>query len=224
MHRRSLPSGGRQRRSLPLLKELRFTLPHFFGDRPGVAALSVQVLDDVLRSRDFAGARDVSAENSLMTKRALFAVAGFLGLCLSLSAQPTQSLEQFPFTGSTLDRPFLPLPALTLADQERFSFLAFSWQTPVDFLPSFNPTEPERVARPTLPGRGDPHDNVGEMRAPDRVYVGGEVGFLYGRSSGKYGREFESGYVIGEIGNDYFHLTVGTSYEKSSGRVPRWGR
>ena len=53
MHRRSLPSGGRQRRSLPLLKELRFTLPHFFGDRPGVAALSVQVLDDVLSAKSY---------------------------------------------------------------------------------------------------------------------------------------------------------------------------
>ena len=30
-----------------LPKGLHFTLPHFFGDRPGVAALSVQVLDDV---------------------------------------------------------------------------------------------------------------------------------------------------------------------------------
>ena len=158
-----------------------------------------------------------------MTKRALFAVAGFLGLCLSLSAQPTQSLEQFPFNGSTLDRPFLPLPPLNLADQQRFSFATFSWQTPVNFLPSFSPKEPRSVASSAIPDSKNSLDTV-ELRARDRVYVGGEVGFLYGRSSGKYGREFESGYVIGEIGNDYFHLTVGTSYERSSGRVPRWGR
>jgi hypothetical protein len=31
----------------PLLKDFGFTLPHFFRDRPGVAALSVQVPDDV---------------------------------------------------------------------------------------------------------------------------------------------------------------------------------
>jgi len=157
-----------------------------------------------------------------MTKRAFSAVAGFLGLCLSLSAQ-TSGPEQFPLAGSMLDGPF-SRPSLSLADQERVSLLALSWQTPVDFLPSFNRTEPQSVARPTQSSRGNSLDKTVEMQAPNRVYVGGEVGFLYGRSSGKYGREFESGYVIGEIGNDYFQLRVGTSYERSSGNVPRWGR
>lgn len=202
------------------LKDLRFTLPHFFGDRPGLAALTVQVLDDVLRPRDFAGARDVSAENSLMTKRALFAVAGFLGLCLSLSAQRTQSPEQLLFNGSTLNRPFL-----TLADQERFSFMtAFSWQTPLDFLPSFSPLEPRSVASPTLSGRENSFDDVVEIRATDRIYAGGEVGFLYGKSSGKYGREFEQGYIIGTVGNEKFSITAGYLHQESSGRVPHWGR
>src|ERR1700730_2742400 len=99
---------------------------------------------EVLRPRNFAGAREVSAENSLMTKRALSAVAGFFGCCLSLSAQQTQSPEQLLFDGSTLNRPFL-----TLADRERFSFMtAFRWQTPVDFLSPFNPVEPRSVASP----------------------------------------------------------------------------
>ena len=158
-----------------------------------------------------------------MSKHAFSAVAGLLGLCLSLSAQ-THGPEQYPFAGDPLDRPFYRLPSLSLADEERVSFLALSWQTPVDFLPSFNPTESQSVARPTQSIHGNPLDKTMEVEAPNRVYVGGEVGFLYGRSSGKYGREFESGYVLGEIGNDYFHLTVGTSYERSSGRVPRWGR
>lgn len=173
----------------------------------------------------FAGVRHVSADNSLMTKRALSAVAGFLGLCLSLSAQPTQSPEQLQFDGSTLNRPFLRLPFLTLADQERFSFLtAFNWQTPVDFLPSFDPVEPRSGALPNSSSRGNSPDNVVEMRPQDRVYAGGELGILYGRSTGKYGREFEQGYIIGEVGNDKFHITVGTSYERSTGSVPRWGR
>jgi hypothetical protein len=156
-----------------------------------------------------------------MTKRALFAVAGFLGLCLSLSAQQTQSPEQLLFNGSTLNRPFL-----TLADQQNFFFsTAFGRLQPTaDFLPSFNPAAPRSGAFPALPDSKNSLDNAVEMRAPDRIYAGGQVGFLYGRSSGKYGREFESGYIIGEIGNDYFHFTVGTSYERSSGRVPRWGR
>jgi hypothetical protein len=160
-----------------------------------------------------------------MTKRALFAVAGFLGLCHFLSAQPTQNSEQLQFDGSTLNRPFLRLPSLDLADRQLFSLsTAFGLMQPtVDFLPPFNPVEPQSFAFPTMPGRTNSRDNAVELRSPDRIYTGGEVGFLYGRSSGKYGREFEQGYVIGEIGNDYFHLTVGTAYERSSGRLPRWG-
>jgi len=160
-----------------------------------------------------------------MTKRALSAVAGFLSYCLSLSAQQTQSPGPLQFDGGTLNRPFLRVPSLTLADQERVSFLtAFSWQTPVDFLPPFNPVEPQSVALPTTPGRGNSLDNVVEMRAPDRVYVGGEVGFLYGRSSGKYGREDFQTYIIGTVGNEKFSITAGYLHQESSGRIPRWGR
>jgi hypothetical protein len=100
-----------------------------------------------------------------------------------------------------------------------------SWQTPVSFLPSFSPKEPRRnVSSSTFPDSKNPLDNTVELRARDRVYVGGEIGFLYGKSTGKYGRDFESGYVIGEIGNDYFHFTVGTSYTRSSGSGPSWRR
>lgn len=170
--------------------------------------------------RDFAGARAISAENSLMTKRALFAVAAFFGFCLSLSAQQMQSAEQLLFDGSTLNRPFL-----TLADRERFSFMtAFNWQTPLDFLPSFNPAEPRSVTSSAISDSKDSSDNAVEMRARDRVYVSGEVGFLYGKSSGKYGREDFETHLIGTVGNENFSITAGVLHQESSGRVPRWGR
>ena len=97
-------------------------------------------------------------------------------------------------------------------------------QPTADFLPTFNPVQPRSAASPNVPRRRDSLDDVVELRSPDRVYYGGEIGFLYGRSSGKYGIEYERGYIIGEVGNDKFHLTVGTSYERFNGRVPRWGR
>ena len=97
-------------------------------------------------------------------------------------------------------------------------------QPTADFLPTFNPVQPQSAASPNVPRHRDSLDDVVELRSPDRVYYGGEIGFLYGRSSGKYGVEYERGYIIGEVGNDKFHLTVGTSYERLSGRVPRWGR
>ena len=160
-----------------------------------------------------------------MTKRALSAAAGFFGLCFSLGAQPTQSPEQYLFEGNTLNRPFLGLPPLSLADQERVSFMsAFTWQTPVDFLPPFNPPEPQDAEVSTTSERRNSADRSLEMRAPDRVYFSGEVGFLYGKSSGKYGREDFQTYIIGTVGNEKFSITAGVLHQESSGRVPRWGR
>ena len=155
-----------------------------------------------------------------MTKRALLAVAAFFGCCLSLSAQQMQSAEQLLFDGSTLNRPFL-----TLADRERFSFMtAFNWQTPLDFLPFFTPAEPRSVASSSISDPKDSLDNAVQMRTRDRVYVSGEVGFLYGKSSGKYGREDFETHIIGTVGNEKFSITAGILHQESSGRVPRWGR
>ena len=50
------------------------------------------------------------------------------------------------------------------------------------------------------------------------------MGALYGRSSGKFGREVEEGYIVGGVGDDKFNITVGAAWEHSSGRVPRFGR
>ena len=51
-------------------------------------------------------------------------------------------------------------------------------------------------------------------------YAHGEVGFLYGKSSGKFGREVKEGYILSEFGNDKTQITVGASYGQSNGRVP----
>jgi hypothetical protein len=160
-----------------------------------------------------------------MAKRALSAVAGFFGLCFSLSAQPTQSPEQYLFEGNTLNRSFLGLAPLSLADQERVSFMsAFTWQTPVDFLPPFNPPEPEDAKDSTTSERRNSADRSVEMRDPDRFYFSGQMGFLYGTSSGKYGRTDFQSYIFGTVGTDKFSITAGVLHQESSGHVPRWGR
>ena len=160
----------------------------------------------------------------VMTKRALFAVAGFLILCHPLSAQQTQRPEQPYFDGSRLDRS--QLPWLTLENQERFFFsTAFGYMQPTtNYLPAFSPVEPQRFASPTLPSRRNSSDNGVELRPADRIYTGGEFGVLYGKSSGKYGREDFQSYIIGTVGNEKFSITAGAAYERSTGRVPYWYR
>jgi hypothetical protein len=161
-----------------------------------------------------------------MTKRALSAVAAFLGLCLPLSAQQTGRPDIF----SALNTSLLRFPSLTLSDGRLFSFsgavappLLFNWMEPTtpDFLPALSTTEP-RKANASVTYPKDPSKEVMNVQRPNDVYAGGEVGFLYGRSSGKFGREVEQGYFIGDVGNDKFHISVGAAYENSSGRFPRF--
>jgi len=153
-------------------------------------------------------------------KRALLTVAAFFGLCLSLTAQ-MQSPEQLFFDGGTLYR-----PSLSLADQDRFFFSTTfgSMHTTSNFLPTFSPAERRSVDSPAMLDSKDSFDNVVEMRAPSRVYVGGEVGFFYGKSTGEYGREDFGSYIIGTVGNEKFSITAGYLHRESSGRVPRWRR
>ena len=97
-------------------------------------------------------------------------------------------------------------------------------QSTTEFLPAFNPWEPQSVAYQNSPGRRKSVDNGVDLRAPDQIQFGGEIGFLYGKSSGKYGREDFQSYIIGTVGTDKFSITAGVLHQESSGRIPRWGR
>jgi hypothetical protein len=156
-----------------------------------------------------------------MTKRALFAVAGLLGLCQSLSAQMSPGPLLFD---RTLNRPFLQVPPLSLADWDLLSIsTAFgAIQATSDFLPPFNPAGPRSFTSPTVSDAKDPFNDVVEIRSTDRIRVGGEVGFLYGKGSGKYGREDFQTYIIGTVGNEKFSITAGYLHQESSGRGAYW--
>jgi hypothetical protein len=179
-----------------------------------------------LLNQDFARTPQLFLEASLMTRGTLCVVAGFLSLCFPLSAQQTQTQRLDVF--SALNRSVLRLPSLTLSDGQRFFFSsAFSWIEPTepDFLPALGTPRPQRAngaSSATTPK--DSSKEVVDVRRSNLFdYASGEVGFLYGRSTGKHGVEVEQGYIIGEVGDDKFHITVGAAYENSSGRVPHFG-
>jgi hypothetical protein len=178
-----------------------------------------------------------------MTKRALFAGAGFLGLCFSLSAQEAPSLgpiqpglftlnqlgqsgvvgarSALRQTDFLLSSAYGGLPSLMLANRQLFYFpSAFAWMeaTPTAFLPPFTAMEPARV-RPATAFARDSGDKAVDLR-PDSSYAFGEVSVFYGRSTGKFGGEVKQGYILGGVGNDKTQITVGASYGQASGRVP----
>jgi hypothetical protein len=64
-------------------------------------------------------------------------------------------------------------------------------------------------------GKDSPEEMLSSPLNP--VYCGGEVGFLYGRWSGKGGGEMWETYVVGTVGNDKFQITAGASYDEWNG-------
>lgn len=192
-----------------------------------------------LRDReDFAGAGSVWAEGSFMMKRALFVGAGFVCLCVTLTAEPlplsdgmaprsleSQTTPEFAGAELLLGRSWPGWPSLALEDGGQFSYPgAFGWMpSPAEFLPAFQPVQPRRVrvvgAKPSLAAKEDSLIYLGDEK-PDLFYTSGEVGFVYGRYTGKGGGAIKQGYFLTEIGNDKFHLTVGASYTDDEGRYP----
>ena len=197
-----------------------------------------------MERENFAGADDVLAVNSRMTKRIVLGVAAFLSLCLSLGAeQPARalSLAQLnslapqgrplffqPSAFSRLGDPLLidgSLGPAMFSSRETFS-LATTFNlvgTPTSFLPTTMATEsPSRRVPATSSKDADSSDYPLDLHPG--YYVTGEVGFVYGRSTGKFGGDYKEGYIIGEVGNDKLHITVGASYEDWNGRTVRLGR
>jgi hypothetical protein len=196
--------------------------------------------------QNFTGADDLLAVNSLMNKRGLLPVVVFLGLCLSLAAQQASgsppghggafTLAQLRSmaaanNGSVLLQPNLfnsldnPVFGFPFSNRDVFSLSTtfnLMGTAPQSFLPFSSAMESPRASLPATSAKDSPDRPFDLRRSFD--YVTGEVGFMYGHSSGKFGGDFMEGYIFGEVGNDRIHISAGASYQEWNGRVPRWGR
>ncbi len=130
---------------------------------------------------------------------------------------------------STLDGSVLihNLPALVLLDGRPFasmSHLQAMGMSPLDLFPLAFLTAVDVQKVNTSPVvASDATGGVVDLRL-NRNYSGGEAGIFFGKSTGKYGREDFQSYIVGGVGNDKFHITVGAAYQESSGRFPRRNR
>jgi hypothetical protein len=166
---------------------------------------------------NFAGAIQVSDVNCAMTTRALLTLVGFLVSCAVSFAQQIER-PTFELTGSTAR-----VPTVALSDAQPFSFGANWVQSGTsEFLPAPVAVKTPAADVAQIPAK-DSANKLLDLH-PNAGYATGEIGVLYGKSFGKFGREYKQGYIMSEVGNDKFHLSVGASYEESSGRVPRLGR
>jgi hypothetical protein len=202
-----------------------------------------------MERENFAGAGAVLVVNSDMTKRIVLGLAAFLSFCFSLCAeQPARalSLAQLNSLASQSSRPLFFQPAAfsklgdplltdgafgptAFSNGETFS-LATTYNlvgTPTSFLPTTMAMQsPSRTAPATYSKDKDSPDYPLDLRPG--YYVTGEVGFTYGRYTGKFGGDYKQAYILGQVGNDKLQITVGASYEDSNsnwnGKTFRLGR
>lgn len=119
------------------------------------------------------------------------------------------------------------LPVLVLLDGRRFpisSELGRMGMSPLDLLPVafLSEVNVQKVGSSPMYGTDAPGGIVNLQLK--RLSSGGEVGFFYGKSGGRNGREDFQSYIIGSVGNDKFNITAGAAYQESSGRVFSRGR
>ena len=152
-----------------------------------------------------------------MIRRVLLAVAGMLALCQPLGAR---SPEQLLLDGGSFSD-YEPWVSLENRDRFFFSSAFGSRRETREFLPSFDPSQPMSMAYLPSTERRDSLDRIIELEAQNKIRWGGEVGFLYGKSTGKYGREDFAGYIMGTVGNEYFSINVGYLHQETTFNVPR---
>jgi hypothetical protein len=146
-----------------------------------------------------------------------------------LDAASTLTLDR-PEILNTVDSLVLiqNLGLLTLLEGGRLpvsSELGRMGRAPLDIFPDALPAaEVEEGNRVAVYAPVDGKDSPSEVtRSPlNPIYAGGEMGVLYGSSSGKFGGDILQTYIVGEVGNEKFHITVGASHEESSGRLLRF--
>jgi hypothetical protein len=187
--------------------------------------------------------------NYRVIRSAVLVIFGFLGFSLPVAAQQTTRGERSksetaprqlqrsraldtparltlsgPDFSGAMHRSVLTedLVMLTLVAGERLPGSNESnGMPPLDFeddLPSVAKGQKAETAQ--IDGKDSPSDVFTPSSSP--LYYSGEVGFFYGRSSGKFEREIMQTYFLGTVGNDKFQLTVGAAYGEDNVDVPRF--
>jgi hypothetical protein len=163
-------------------------------------------------------------------KRVLVGVLGVFSFCFSAVAQQTpvssSALDFYrPEMLSTVDGSTLlhRLPVMAFLDGRHLPLstpMGRMGMMPLELassaLSSNVTVQKTNVAQP------DGKDSSSEVMnlQPNPIYYGGEVGFLYGHASGKFGGDLFETYMMGGVGTDKFQINVGASYEEWNSHVP----
>ena len=192
----------------------------------------------MVKMQNSAGVCRFSALNSAMFKCPP-GVAAFIALCFPLAAQqPFDSNSTFVFyrpdiftsvDSSALVRE-LPMTELLDGRLPGSTALGRMGTAPVaNFSMALAGAQLRKKGNSGSGPVKDPKDGKDysspEALAAERaslVWTGGEIGFYYGHSSGKFGGDEFGSYITGGVGNEHMQINVGASYQEFDGRIPRW--
>jgi hypothetical protein len=172
-------------------------------------------------------------------KRAILAGIGFIGACVSVSAQqPFDSASTFMFYRpeifTSVDSSDLvrELPMTQFLDGRLPGSTALGRMgtaSVANFPMALASTEPRHKGNSASGPVRDPKDgkdySSAESLAVEKaslVWTGGEIGFYYGHSTGKFGADEIGSYITGGVGNEHMQINVGAAYQEFNGRLPRW--
>jgi hypothetical protein len=142
---------------------------------------------------------------------------------LDTPARLTLSRPEFfsPMHGSSFTDAYLTLALFNGQRLPASSESGWTGMAPLDYfedeLP--NAAEVRQANAAPVDGKDSPSEVVNSPLNP--IYYSGEMGFFYGRSSGKFDREIMQTYFLGTVGNERFQITVGAAYQESNGSLPR---
>jgi hypothetical protein len=171
-------------------------------------------------------------------RRAILAGIGFIGACVLVSAQqPFDSASTFVFyrpeiftsvDSSDLVRE-LPMTKFLDGRLPGSTALGRMGTAPVANFPMALVNAESRKKGNSASGPvKDPKDGKDYSSAESLVaekaslaWTGGEVGFMFGHSSGKFGGDEFTSYITGGVGNEHMQINVGASYQEFNGHFSR---
>src|SRR5437870_1690087 len=187
--------------------------------------------------QNFAGGDTISVVNYRMMKRALFAVCAFVAI--GFGAQQLRADGFDPIFGFYRPELFATVDGSDLVrDLPIKEFLdgRLPGSTPLGKMGSapvanFPMTVANTDVRQKASASGavrDPKDgkvySSTESFAAEKAsltWTGGEVGFFYGHSTGKFGGDEVGSYIMGGVGNEHLQINVGASYQEFNGHFSR---
>jgi hypothetical protein len=179
------------------------------------------------------GNGDSSADNYPVMKRSLTVGVGLIGI-LIFTAQTIPASDFDPIFGFYRPELFasvdtsgllrdLPMTEYLDGRLPGSTALGKMGTAPVGNFPtalvSAEPRHKSNVASGPVkdPKDGKDYSSVESMAVEKAslTWTGGEVGFIYGHGSGKFGGDTFSSYILGGVGDDHMQINVGASYEET---------